>query len=372
MTKGKITYMKRIWVELGKNTYEIHIGVNLLPQLGLSLKHRGLSGKAVIITDTNVRPLYAGVVQQSLQEAGFAVNVLEMPAGEEQKTLATAGQFYQGLADSLAERTTVVVALGGGVIGDLAGFVAATYMRGVPLVQVPTSLLAMVDSSIGGKTAVDHGSLKNMIGAFYQPKLVVTDVSVLKTLPKIELANGMGEVIKHAVIRDRGFFSFLQKFMDKAMAYEINLLETIVMENARIKAPIVEIDEKETGPRMLLNFGHTVGHALEAVTDFQIKHGQAVTIGMMAAARLSRRLGLLHERDVEGINRLILQAGMPVDLPPLNDAQKENLLEIIKHDKKVRDDKVRFVLLRGIGRAFVSDRVEPDLVREVLLGVQPA
>jgi 3-dehydroquinate synthase len=371
MTKGKITYMIRIWVDLAKNGYEIRVGSDLLPKVGLSLKHLGFSGKAVIITDTNVRPLYADILQQGLLQADFGVTVLETSAGESQKTLTTAGQFYQSLADVLTERNTVVLALGGGVIGDLAGFVAATYMRGVPLVQVPTSLLAMVDSSVGGKTAVDCGNLKNMIGAFYQPKLVVADVTVLKTLPKVELASGMGEVIKHAVIRDRGFYNFLQKYMTKAMDYDISLLETIVRESARIKASIVSVDEKETGPRILLNFGHTVGHALESVTDFQVKHGQAVTIGMMAAARISHRLGLLREKDVEGLSRLITQVGMPVDLPPLNDTQKENLLELIKHDKKVRDDKVRFVLLRNIGRAFISDKVEPDLLREVLFGAQP-
>jgi 3-dehydroquinate synthase len=363
--------MIRIGINLGRNSYEIRIGSGLLSQVGLWLKWSGLSGKAIIITDSNVRLLYADILQQGLASAGFVTSVLEIPAGEEQKTLANAGQLYQSLAENFAERTSVILALGGGVVGDLAGFVAATYMRGVPLIQVPTSLLAMVDSSIGGKTAVDHASLKNMIGAFYQPKLVIADVAVLKTLPPVELSNGMGEVIKHAVIRNRGFFNFLHKYMAKAMAYQIDLLEVIVRENARIKAPVVAIDERETGPRTLLNFGHTVGHAVEAVTDFQTKHGQAVAIGMMAAARISRHLRFLRSKDIELLDSLIVQAGLPVDLPPLNDAQKEKFLELIKHDKKVQNSKIRFVLLRGIGKAIISDRVDLDLIREVLFASKP-
>jgi 3-dehydroquinate synthase len=372
MAQGKITYMIKVWVELGRNSYEIRIGSDLLPRIGTWLKYQGYSGKSVIITDSNVQPLYANTLQQGLIQAGFGVTILEVPVGEAQKTLTTAEQLYQSLADNLIERTTPILALGGGVIGDLAGFVAATYMRGVPLIQVSTSLLAMVDSSIGGKTGVDHGSMKNMIGAIYQPKLVVADITVLKTLPQAELANGMGEVIKHAVSRSREFYNYLQKYMTAAMACDIKLLEAIVRQNVRIKASMVEIDERETGPRTLLNFGHTVGHALEAVSDFQIKHGQAVAIGMMAAVKISRRLGFLQEKDTEGLEKLILQAGLPVDLPPMDDTQKEKLLELIKHDKKVRDGKIRFILLRNIGEAFISDRVSPDLIREVLFGYQPA
>ena len=364
--------MIKLRVELGRNSYDINIGQGLLSQVGVWLKERGLSGKAVIITDANVRPLYAAALEAGLAVAGFKVSLLEVPAGEENKTLTAAGQLYEGLVENYAERTSIILALGGGVVGDLAGFVAATYMRGVPLVQIPTSLLAMVDSSIGGKTAVDHGSLKNMIGAFYQPRLVVADVAMLKTLPPVELSNGMGEVIKHAVIRNRSFFGFLQKHMTKAMALDIDLLEAIVRENARIKVPVVSLDEKETGPRTLLNYGHTVGHAVEAVTAFRTRHGEGVAIGMMAAARISQHLRFLHSKDIALLNGLIIQAGLPVDLPPLNDAQKENLLELIKHDKKVRNGKIRFVLLKNIGEAFITDKVDIDLVREVLFASKPA
>ncbi|MDD5339038.1 MAG: 3-dehydroquinate synthase [Dehalococcoidales bacterium] len=358
--------MIKIWVELGKNSYSICIGSELLAQVGGWMKERGLSGKAVIITDSNVGPLYADVLRQGLVGAGFDYALIEVPAGEAQKTLESAGRLYQNLAENFTERTSIVLALGGGVIGDLAGFVASTYMRGVPLVQVPTSLLAMVDSAVGGKTAVDHHNLKNMIGTFYQPRMVIADVSVLKTLPEAELSNAMGEVIKYGVIRSRGFFEFLLKNMAKAMAHDVGVLETIVRENTRIKVLVVEVDEHETGPRAILNFGHTIGHALEAVTDFQVRHGEAVAIGMMSAARLSRRLGFLQARDIELLDRLILLAGLPVNLPPLNYARQEKLLESIKHDKKVRDGKIRFVLLRNLGEAFVTDKVDVELIREVL------
>jgi 3-dehydroquinate synthase len=358
--------MIKVRIELGKNSYEIRIGQGLLSHVGLWLKKKGFSGKTIIITDSNVRPLYAAALERGLADSGFKVTVFEIPAGEEQKTLTTAGQLYQLLAEAFAERTTLIIALGGGVVGDLAGFVAATYMRGVPLVQVPTSLLAMVDSSIGGKTAVDYGSLKNMVGAFYQPKLVVADVDTLKTLPKIEIANGMGEVIKHAVIRDKGFFNFLRKNMAGAMANDTKTLEKIVEKNARIKAPVIATDEKESGLRTLLNYGHTVGHAVEALSDFQIKHGQAVAIGMMAAAKLAQHMGFLAEKKVKQLEELILAAGLPVSLPDLDQNKKETLLELIKHDKKVRDGKIRFVLIKAIGNAFISDKITPELIGEVL------
>jgi 3-dehydroquinate synthase len=364
--------MIKVSVNLAKNSYEIRIAQGLLPYVGRWLKERGFSGKTVIITDSNVRGLYADILEPSLADAGFKVTILEIPAGEEQKTLATAGQLYRRLAESFAERSTLILALGGGVIGDMAGFVAATYMRGVPLVQVPTSLLAMVDSSIGGKTAVDHDSLKNMVGAFYQPKMVVADVATLKTLPRVELSNGMGEVIKHAVIRDKGFFHYLRENMAKAMAYDMSVLENIVVKNARIKAPVVAADERESGLRTLMNFGHTVGHAVEAISNFKLKHGQAVAIGMMAAAKISLRLGTFHQEGVNQMEEVILAAGLPVNLPDLNSIEKEKLIEIIKHDKKVLAGKIRFVLLKAIGDVYISDKVTPDIIREVLFGSKSA
>jgi 3-dehydroquinate synthase len=372
MSKGKITYMTKVKVELGKNSYEMSIGTGLLPRVGLWLKERNFSGKAVIITDTTVGGLYAEALERGLASADFKVTVLEVPPGEEQKTLANAGRLYQRMAEAFAERTSPVLALGGGVIGDLAGFVAATYMRGVPLVQVPTTLLAMADSSIGGKTAVDHADLKNMVGAFYQPGLVVADLDTLKTLPREELCNGMAEIIKHAAIKDRGLLDFLEENMERAMRLDTAVLENILEKNVRIKASVVAADEKESDLRRILNFGHTVGHAVEAVTDFRIKHGQAVAIGMVAAAKISRRLDMLNEADAIKLEAVIGQAGLPVKLPALNRDEKERLLDLIRHDKKVRDDKIIFVLLKSLGNAVISDKVSVGLIGEVLFGWQSA
>lgn len=371
-TKGKITNMIKVGVNLGKNSYEIRIGQGLLSRVGPWLKERGFSGKTIVITDSNVRPLYAATLERSLVDYGFTVNTLEIPAGEEQKTLATAGRLYHQMAESFAERSTMILALGGGVVGDLAGFVAATYMRGIPYIHVPTSLLAMVDSSIGGKTAVDVENLKNMVGAFYQPKMVIADIATLKTLPDVELSNGMGEVIKHAVIRDRNLFRYLRANMAKAIAYDLNVLENIVIQNARIKASVVALDERETGGlRTLMNFGHTVGHAIEALYDFKLKHGQAVAVGMMAAGKLSVHLRTFRQSDLTVLEEVIRAAGLPVNLADLTPPQQDKLIELIRHDKKVVDGKIRFILLKTIGEVYISNRVTPDIIREVLFSAKP-
>jgi 3-dehydroquinate synthase len=356
--------MKKIKVELGSNSYKVRVGAGLLARAGLWLKEKGFSGKVVIITDTTVKDLYGDALNQGLANAGFKVTTLEIPAGEEQKSLETAGRLYHELSGSYAERTTPVLALGGGVIGDLAGFVAATYMRGVPLIQIPTTLLAQVDSSIGGKVAVDHGQIKNIIGVFYQPKLVISDIDTLKTLPEAELANGLAEVIKSAAIRDRRLFNFLDINMEKAMSLNAAVLEEIVLETARIKAEIVEKDEKDSGLRGILNYGHTIGHALETVSNFQIKHGQAVAIGMAAAARISSRLGILDKSDVVWLTDVIKKAGLPTEMP---DLKVEDITSAMKHDKKVWQEKIRFVLLKSVGDAFITDEVSPSLVEEVLV-----
>jgi len=357
--------MKKVKVELGDGGYEVRVGAGLLTRIGLWLKEKGFSGKAIIITDTVVKELYADALYTGLANAGFDVTLLDVPAGEDQKTLVIAGRLYNKLTTAYAERTTTILALGGGVIGDLAGFVAATYMRGVPLIHVPTTLLAQVDSSIGGKTAVDHGRIKNSIGVFYQPKMVIADIETLRTLPPVELANGMAEVIKHAAIRDSHFFRFLDANMEKARLMDYGVLETIVLENARIKAEVVEKDEKETGLRAILNYGHTVGHAIETVSDFELKHGQAVAIGMVAAARIANRMHILVADDVDRLEDIIKEAGLPVRIPDLDIRQ---VIEAMKHDKKVLQDKLRFVLLKSIGHAFVTDEVSPELVEEVLGG----
>jgi len=365
--------MKRINVKVGPTGYEIRIGSGIIAHAGSWLKdyvHKdhaaGFRHKAAIITDTNVKGLYAGQLERSLAAAGFYVTVLEVKAGEEQKTLETASSLYDRLAASFAERSTLILALGGGVIGDLAGFVAATYMRGVPYVQVPTSLLAMVDSSIGGKTAVDRGKTKNLIGAFYQPKMVIADIAALKTLPAAELSNGMGEAIKMAAISDVKFFRFLEENMKKAVALDPGVLEEIVYQNARQKAAVVVKDEKESGQRIILNYGHTIGHAVEAVSGFTLKHGQAVAVGMVAENKIARRRGLLSDVEAARIKEVLLSAGLPVNLPDFSREEKEKMHEAIKHDKKVVNEKIRFVLLKAIGRPVVVDDIGPDFIGEVL------
>jgi 3-dehydroquinate synthase len=357
--------MRKVNVDLGADSYEIRVGSCLLERAGLWMKQAGYGGRAVIITDANVRGLYAEPLERGLKQAGFDVTVLAVPAGESQKTLDNANRMYRQLARIYAERTTPVFALGGGVVGDLAGFVAATYLRGLPLVQVPTSLLAQVDSSVGGKTAVDLGEMKNMVGSFYQPRLVIADTDTLGTLPKAELVNGLAEVIKHAAIRSRPFFDFLEKNLPLVLQLDEKIVQAMVVDNVRIKAEVVGRDEKETGLREILNFGHTVGHAVEAVTGFSLRHGESVAIGMVAAAKLSSRLGFLAEEEAARLEDLIGQAGLPVRLPDIN---KLAVVEAMRHDKKVRRDRVRFVLLRSLGHAFVGDGVDPDVVEEVLRG----
>jgi 3-dehydroquinate synthase len=357
--------MQNVRVELGANSYEIRVGPGLLAQAGLWLREMGFSGRAVVITDTTVRGLYADILCRGLGGAGFEVAVLEVPAGEEQKTLNSAGRLYDELNGIFAERSTPILALGGGVTGDLAGFVAATYMRGVPYIQMPTTLLAMVDSSIGGKTAVDHGRLKNVIGAFYQPGMVVADIDTLKTLPEVELANGLAEVIKHAAIKDRYFFDFLEANIKKVKELDPEVLEKIVVESARIKAGVVARDEKEAGLRAVLNYGHTVGHAVEALSDFRLKHGQAVAIGMVAEAKIACRLGVLDRTAAARLETVVREAGLPAQIPPFD---KKKLMLAMGHDKKVRQGRLTFVLLKSIGEAFITADVDPALVQEVISG----
>jgi 3-dehydroquinate synthase len=357
--------MQKVNIYLGADSYDIYVGSGLLPQAGPRLKESGFTGRAVIITDTNVTRHYAPVLDQGLTGDGFAVDILEIPAGEEHKTLKSAGRLYDELSRINAERITPILALGGGVTGDLAGFVAATYMRGVPYIQLPTTLLAMVDSSIGGKTAVDHGRLKNIVGAFYQPKLVIADIETLKTLPAVELANGMAEVIKHAAISDKAFFSYLEANMAKALALDPAVLEYIVVKNVGIKAAVVEQDEKETGLREILNCGHTVGHAVEVVSNFKLKHGQAVAIGMVAEAKISQRLGMLGAADAARLEKLLQQARLPVKMPELD---KTRLMQAMAHDKKVRQGRLTFALLKSIGEVFVTNDIDAAFVEEVISG----
>ena len=356
--------MRKIEVELGSNSYEVCVGSGLLAQTGRWLKESGFSGKLVIITDPTVNGLYGEALNQRLNKEGFSVVTLLVPEGEEQKSLETAGRLYHGLTSSSTERTTPVLALGGGVIGDLAGFVAATYLRGVPLVQIPTTLLAQVDSSVGGKVAVDHGQLKKMIGAFYQPRLVIADTDTLRTLPAKELANGLAEVIKSAAIWDEKFFTFIEGNLDKIKSLDEGALEEIVLQSVKIKAEVVGKDEKDLGLRNVLNYGHTIGHAIESASIFKVGHGEAISIGMVAAARISNKMGILDKDELARLNSVIEKAGLPTEMP---DLKVKEIMQAMKHDKKVLRDEVRFVLLKSIGSVFLTDEVSSSLVEEVLV-----
>jgi len=355
--------MRKIRVNLDRDRYDVLIGSGLLSLAGLLLKEKGYAGKLVIITDPAVKGLYGEPLGKALAKNGFKVTTLVVPSGEDQKSLDNAVQLYEQLTDAYAERSTPIVALGGGVIGDLAGFVAATYLRGVPFVQLPTTLLAQVDSSVGGKVAVDHGRLKNKIGAFYQPKLVIADIDTLKTLPVAELANGLAEVIKTAAIRSKELFIYLEQNIEKMKAFDADTLEEIVYQCVRIKAEIVEKDERDAGLRNILNYGHTIGHAIESVSEFRIKHGEAVAVGMVAAARISNRMGLLSYSEVDRLITLTEKTGLPARIPDLDTSA---ILKAMRHDKKVESGQVKFVLLKEIGDVIVSDEVSPVLVAEVL------
>jgi 3-dehydroquinate synthase len=350
-------------VNLPQRSYEIYVGQGLLKLTGEKLKGMGFRDKAVIITNPVIKGYYADDLQGGLEASGFNTVVLEVDEGEQSKSLEWAGKLYQSLSEYKVERQTPILAMGGGVIGDLAGFVAATYMRGIPLIQIPTSLLAQVDSSAGGKVAIDHGQLKNIVGSFYQPSLVMADVATLETLPEREFINGLAELIKHAIILDRDLFKRLEKGLGRLKSLDKAFLEEIIYCSVGIKAGVVEKDERDLGLRNILNYGHTIGHALETVSGFSIKHGSGVAIGMAAAAEISQRMGFLSTPEMQRIISLVESAGLPVK-HQTGDIQK--IIEAMQYDKKRAGGKIRFVLLRAIGEVFLSEEVSLKLVEEVL------
>ena len=355
--------MRKVGVRLGSNSYEIQIGSGLLARTGQQLKGIGFGDKLVIVTDPTVKSLYGDTLKQSLISEGFKVAILLVPEGEAQKSLETAGRLYHELTDFYAERTTPILALGGGVIGDLAGFVAATYMRGVPLIQMPTTLLAQGDSSIGGKVAVNHGQLKNKIGTFYHPKLTISDINTLKTLSPREFNDGLAEIIKHGAILDGEFFSYLEDHLDKIKSLDAQVLERVVSRSAEIKAGVVEKDELDLGLRNILNCGHTVGHAIESVSGLKIWHGEAVAIGMLVEAKISNKMGILDRDELVRLKSVIKGANLPTEIPDLEVAK---IIQAMKHDKKILQGKLRFALPKSIGDVFITDEVSPSLIEQVL------
>ncbi len=344
--------------------YPIFVGWDSLTEIGPKLRDRGLGRTVHVISDETVWSIYGGKMKTSLLQAGIDGTDFRIAPGEASKTLETAAKAYDWLVDCRAEREHCILALGGGVVGDLAGFVAATFLRGMPLVHVPTSLIAMVDAAIGGKTAVDHTSGKNLIGAFYQPRIVWCDVHTLATLPARERTSGWAEVIKHGAILDKRLFDFLGESADRLLGLDPGMTTEAIGRSVEVKAGIVSEDEKETGRRTLLNYGHTIGHALEAVTGYRrFLHGEAVSIGMAGAAMLSREMGLASEETVERQLELLKTFGLPTHCSGVSPG---TVLEAMELDKKVRNKSVRWVLVERIGSAIIRDDVPDEKVSGVL------
>jgi len=342
-------------VALGARSYPIHIGRDLLDRADLVLPHLRTK-KIAIVTNDVVGPLYLDRFAAALRRAGVEVAAVVLPDGEAHKDWPTLNLIFDTLLREHCERSTTLVALGGGVVGDMGGFAAASYQRGIPFIQAPTTLLAQVDSSVGGKTAINHPLGKNMIGAFYQPRLVLADTATLATLPARELSAGLAEVVKYGIIRDREFFVWLEQNIDALRALEPNALAYAIERSCRNKAEVVAADETEQGVRALLNLGHTFGHAIETGLGYgQWLHGEAVAAGTAMAAELSRRLGWLTAEDAARIDRLLERAGLPTFGPALG---VPRYLELMAHDKKVEAGKLRFVLPKGIGDAVVTSEVD--------------
>lgn len=356
--------MEKIRVSLPINSYDILIGHHIEQHIIDSIKAAKLSHESLIVTDSNVGKLYADKFKTLLKEAELSAEVHIIPAGEESKSLKEAEKIYTRAIEAGLDRHSAIFALGGGVVGDLAGFIAATYMRGVPFYQIPTSLLAQVDSSVGGKVAVDHHLGKNLIGAFYQPKEVWIDLSYLKTLPKRELYTGLGEVIKYGIIEDKDFFDYLDDHADDVLSYNDEALFHIVKRSCEIKADVVGQDEHDNGIRGILNFGHTMGHAIEKETNFaRYNHGEAVAIGTIGAAHLSHELGMIDDYTVHRVVKAIEKYHLP---QRAEGCTVDGMMHDILHDKKTVNGIVHWVLMNGIGNVIIRDDVPDDAVKKCI------
>lgn len=356
--------MQILRVELGQRGYDICIGHGCLSDLGRRMTSLGFSSKAAIISNPTVAELYGSTTEQSLVHAGFESTLAFMGDGEEYKTLQTASDLWDMLLVERLDRKSPVVALGGGVVGDVAGFIAATYMRGIPYIQVPTTLLAQVDSSVGGKVGIDHKEGKNLIGSFYQPCLVWIDTRTLQTLPAREIRCGMAEVVKYGVIADADFFQFLEQEMEEIQNLNPETLSRVIYRCCQIKAEVVSQDETETGIRAILNFGHTIGHAIETLSDYQdLKHGEGVALGMLAETRLAMNRGICDREVYNRLLALLERIGLPVKIPPMDCSR---LIHIMTVDKKSQQRTIRMVLPTRMGQVLLPQPVEPVEVQTAL------
>jgi 3-dehydroquinate synthase len=358
--------VRSVSVQLGSRSYTIKIGSALLQNIGPECARLKPGERCAIITDKNAGKYFAKTVFDSLVRAGFSPVLTTIPAGERAKSLRTVATCYDQLAAHRLERKSLIIALGGGVVGDLAGFVAATYLRGIPFVQVPTTLLAQVDSSVGGKTGVNLRAGKNLVGAFYQPQLVLCDTDTLKTLPKREFRAGLAEVIKYGIIYDARFFKSLERNLERILNLDEQVLAPIIARCCEIKADVVSQDETESGLRAILNFGHTIGHAIENSFGYEkYLHGEAISIGQILAARLSEMVLGMPREDVDRIEALFSRAGLPAQIL-LNPSRRQKLFAAMRVDKKTINGEVRFVLARKIGQVEFGKRVSAEAIDSAL------
>ncbi|MDE2230063.1 MAG: 3-dehydroquinate synthase [Alphaproteobacteria bacterium] len=357
---------QRLRVELGARSYDIVVGSHLLAQAGALMAGVVRHKRALVVTDANVARLHLDMLRRGLDAAGFAHEAIAVPPGEETKDFAHFQKLCEDILATGIERATPLIALGGGVVGDLAGFAAATLLRGLDYVQIPTTLLAQVDSSVGGKTAIDTRQGKNLVGAFHQPTLVIADIDTLATLPRRELLAGYAEVVKYGLIRDRAFYEWLEVKAGALLRGDADLRREAVLRSCAGKAAVVAADEREAGERALLNFGHTFGHALEAATGFgeALLHGEAVALGMRMAFDLSAKLRLCPAESANRVCRHFASIGLRIELDGMD---ADRLLELMRKDKKVKDGRISLILVRNIGQAFVSRDVAPELLREFLV-----
>ncbi len=354
--------MKRLNIDLGVRSYDILIGRALLGRIAEFIPNP--PRRAVLVTNPEINRLYGKIACDSLNAAGIQTGCVEIPEGESHKTIEDLGRIYDFLLENSYDRQTLLIALGGGVIGDMTGFAAATFQRGVPYVQIPTTLLSQVDSSVGGKTAVNHPAGKNMIGAFYQPRAVIADLDTLQSLPADEFRCGLAEIIKYGVIEDPALFSYLEANVGPILNQDTDSLAHIIETSCAIKARVVEKDEHESKYRMVLNFGHTLGHAIEALTGYrQYKHGEAIAMGMVFAAKLSCFLGQCDEPVVRRIEALVEQYGLPVKVPQFD---AEAYIDAMRRDKKAHDSHIRFILVKAIGEVEIVDSVDLSAIRKTL------
>lgn len=355
---------RTLQVGLGDRSYPIIIEDGLMTRVGEDLAERRIGTKYGIIGDDNVASLFGSTLMNSLQEAGLDANLFTFPQGEASKNLETFSDLLRQLARTGFDRGDALIALGGGVTGDLTGFVAASYMRGIPFIQIPTTLLSQVDSSVGGKTGVDIPEGKNLVGAFYQPRVVYIDTAVLTTLPLSEYTSGLAEVIKYGVIQDEEFFGFLERQVELILRLDRDTIQEMIHTCCKIKAEVVAGDERESDRRRILNFGHTIGHAVEATSDYSISHGEAVAMGMVAALRLAVRGGLCERQDGGRVATLIHNYGLPTEIP--HQLDRDRIKNFLKSDKKTIGNRVFYVLPTRIGDVVITDDVRESLVDGVL------